>query len=129
MFFGIFLFLKIHTNHCALACSKYINLLYDHMFHICFVGTTNKISSKLYKHVVQHSIESTIITINYKVDYVLASKVEESGTFDVKWALKFLVEHYVEGESTLRWYIPTKKMYYFLGTFCIILGENVIYFI
>jgi hypothetical protein len=52
------------------------------MFHICFVGTTNKRSSKLYKHVVQHSIESTINTINPKVNYVLATKVEESGTFD-----------------------------------------------
>jgi hypothetical protein len=52
------------------------------MFHVCFVGTTNKRSSKLYKHVVQHSIESTITTINPKVNYVLATKVEESGTFD-----------------------------------------------
>jgi hypothetical protein len=52
------------------------------MFHICFIGTTNKRSSKLYKHMVQHSIESTITTINPKVNYVLATKVEESGTFD-----------------------------------------------
>ncbi len=80
--FGIFLFSKIHTNHCAHACSKYINLIFDHMFHVCFVGTTNRRSSKLYKHVVQHSIESTITTINPKVNYVLATKVEESGTFD-----------------------------------------------
>lgn len=82
MLFGNLLFLKIHTNHCAHVCSKYINLLYDHMFHECFVGTTNKINSKLYKHVVQHSIESTTITINSKVNYMLATKVEESGTFD-----------------------------------------------
>jgi len=51
------------------------------MFHVCFIGITNKRSSKLYKHVVQHSIESTITTINPKVDYVLVTKVEENGTF------------------------------------------------
>jgi hypothetical protein len=59
------------------------------MFHVCFVGTTNKRSSKLYKHVVQHSNESTITTINPKVNYVLATKVEESGTFDANGFLNF----------------------------------------
>jgi hypothetical protein len=47
------------------------------MFHVCFVGTTKKTSSKFYKHVVQHSIESTITTINPKVNYVFVTKVEE----------------------------------------------------